>query len=31
MVMADFYPFVLSVLALRKLHLVHRVIAAPRP
>jgi hypothetical protein len=26
--MADFYPFVLSVSAVRKLHLEHRVIAA---
>jgi hypothetical protein len=26
---ADFYPFVLSVPAVRKLHLVHRVIGAP--
>ncbi|MFZ5547128.1 MAG: zinc-binding metallopeptidase family protein [Pseudomonadota bacterium] len=31
--LADFYPFVLSVPALRKLHLVHQVVAAqaPRP
>ena len=28
---ADFYPFVLSRPAVRKLHLVHRVIAHPTP
>lgn len=27
---ADFYPFVLSAAAVRKLHLVHRVVHAPR-
>jgi hypothetical protein len=26
---ADFYPFVLSVPALRKLYLVHQVVGAP--
>jgi len=28
---ADFYPFVLSESAVRKLYLVHRVIATPEP
>ena len=29
--LADFYPFVLSRLALRKLHLVHRIVQAQQP